>query len=166
MRARPMNLSSQSCASLILAMLAMCGVANAQQAKPPVVPSQSTIEPANDDIRLALTKQTAAWNKGDIDAFMETYWKSDELTFSSGGKTTRGWTATRDRYKQKYTSPELMGKLTFSELEVSVFDHSTALVLGRWHLERKEAVGGNFSLVLRKIADRWLIIHDHTSASP
>lgn len=163
---RPRQPLPRSFAITIFTMLATSGVVSAQQTRPRNVTLPSTVPSSADDIRIVLTKQATAWNNGDIDTFMDYYWKSDDLTFSSGGKTTRGWTATRDRYKQKYTSRELMGKLSFSELEVNVFTGDTALVLGRWHLDRKEPAGGNFSLVLRKLDDRWLIIHDHTSASP
>src|SRR5262245_17727403 len=41
-----------------------------------------------------LRAQADAWNRGDIDGFMAHYWKSEQLTFSSGGETQRGWTAT------------------------------------------------------------------------
>ena len=40
------------------------------------------------EIAAILQKQTDAWNRQDIDGFMQTYWKSEELTFSSGGTTT------------------------------------------------------------------------------
>jgi beta-aspartyl-peptidase (threonine type) len=109
--------------------------------------------------------QQAAWNAGDIDAFMDSYLKTDELTFSSGGQTTRGWQATIDRYKARYNSRELMGTLSFSDLEVTMLGDEAALVLGRWKLERDEPIGGNFSLVFRKIDGAWVIIHDHTSSS-
>jgi uncharacterized protein (TIGR02246 family) len=118
------------------------------------------------DIEAILTKQAAAWNRGDIDAFMDGYWKSDELTFSSGGETTRGWTQTKDRYKQRYATREQMGTLTFSQLEVTMLGDSAALVLGRWHLMREPMpVGGNFTLVFRRIDGNWVVIHDHSSRS-
>jgi ketosteroid isomerase-like protein len=121
-----------------------------------------------DSVRAAiesiLRAQESAWNEGNIDAFMEHYWKSDNLTFSSGGETTRGWEATLDRYRERYPTPEQMGRLTLDELEITPLDDSAALVLGQWSLEREsEPVSGNFSLVLRRFGDRWLIIHDHTS---
>ena len=117
-------------------------------------------------IKAILTKQANAWNGGDIDEFMEHYWKSDKLTFSSGGKTTRGWQTTKDNYKERYPTRERMGKLSFAELEVTALSNEAALVLGRWHLEREpEPIGGNFSLVFRRIDDRWLIVHDHTSVA-
>jgi beta-aspartyl-peptidase (threonine type) len=59
-----------------------------------------------------------------------------------------------------------MGRLTFSELEIMPLGEAAALVLGRWRLARDEGpVGGNFSLVCRKIDGTWLIVHDHTSRS-
>lgn len=116
-------------------------------------------------IEAVLAQQAEAWNKGDIAAFMEHYWKSDELTFSSGGQTTRGWQATKDNYLKRYPTREQMGKLTFAQLEITPLESTAALVLGRWKLERQSPVGGNFSLVLRREGGRWLIIHDHTSRS-
>src|SRR5262252_7496445 len=74
-------------------------------------------------VRGTLERQAEAWNRGDIDGFMRPYVKSDELTFSSGGQTERGWQATYDRYKRKYPTPERMGHLTFSDLEVRSLEH-------------------------------------------
>lgn len=117
------------------------------------------------DIRAVLEAQAAAWNKGDIDGFMRGYWESDELTFSSGGTVTRGWNATLRRYRTRYATRDKMGQLTFSDLEVRMLGDDAALVLGRWQLRRKEdAPGGIFTLVFRRMAGRWLIIHDHTSS--
>ncbi len=115
-------------------------------------------------IRNLLLEQQKAWNKGDIDLFMQYYWKSDDLTFSSGGKVTRGWLATRGRYKKKYSTRQEMGTLAFDNLEVSLIDGDAALVLGEWKLTREgDDLGGNFSLVFRRIDGRWVIVHDHTS---
>lgn len=108
--------------------------------------------------------QAKAWNRGDIEAFMETYWKSEKLTFSSGGKTQRGWQTTLNGYKNRYPNRKIMGKLTFSELEVQLLGDSAALMLGRWQLDRDDPIGGNFSLVWKKIDSKWLIVHDHTSS--
>jgi ketosteroid isomerase-like protein len=127
-------------------------------------PSPSSVAAAaSRDIEQLLRVQVDAWNRGDIDAFMEHYWKSDELSFSSGGKTTRGWQATKDNYRRRYPTREAMGRVQFSELEITPLGDNAALVLGRWRLERDAPVGGNFSLILRKLDGRWLIVHDHTS---
>jgi ketosteroid isomerase-like protein len=111
-----------------------------------------------------VAEQAAAWNRGDLPAFMKAYWNDPKMTFSSGGKTERGWQATLDRYKKNYPDQKAMGKLTFSELETTQLDANVALMLGRWKLEKDEPVGGNFSLVWKKTENGWRIIHDHSSA--
>jgi beta-aspartyl-peptidase (threonine type) len=111
-----------------------------------------------------LRAQEDAWNRGDLEAFMEHYWQSEALSFSSGGKTTRGWDETLNGYRERYPTTERMGRLTLSDLEITPLGDSAALVLGEWNLDRESApVSGNFSLVVRKFDDRWLIVHDHTS---
>ncbi|MFN5321009.1 MAG: YybH family protein [Planctomycetota bacterium] len=115
------------------------------------------------EIVKVLELQRAAWNRGDILEFMETYWKDDRLTFSGGGQTMRGWQATLERYQKSYPR-EKMGQLRFDEIECELLAPDAALVLGNWHLDLKgERKDGNFSLVMKKNAGRWLIIHDHSS---
>jgi ketosteroid isomerase-like protein len=116
-----------------------------------------------DTLEGILSEQAAAWNRGDIDGFMQHYWKSEDLTFSSGGHTTRGWKTTKDNYKLRYPTRERMGHLTFDGLEVFPLGDSAALMLGHWHLDRNNPVGGSFSLVFRKTDGAWVIVHDHTS---
>ena len=116
------------------------------------------------EIETLLSAQAADWNRGDIDAFMEHYWKSDELTFSSRGQTTRGWTGTKENYKRRYPTREQMGQLKFTQLEITSLGDSAALVLGRWQLMREQSpVEGNFTLIFRRLDDKWVIVHDHTS---
>lgn len=114
-----------------------------------------------------LNDQVASWNRGDISAFMDHYWKSNELTFSSSGRTLRGWQATLDRYTHRYPDRSAMGELAFSDLQLDVIAPNVALVLGKWRLTREVGnTGGNFSLVLCRINGRWVIRHDHTSTLP
>ena len=117
-------------------------------------------------IRGLLACQAAAWNRGNIDEYMKPYWHSDDLTFSSGGQTKRGFAATREAYLRRYPTPEQMGQLAFDDLEIRWLGDRVALLLGRWRLTRpSDSVGGNFSLVFQVIDGRWQIIHDHTSAA-
>jgi beta-aspartyl-peptidase (threonine type) len=127
-------------------------------------PSSTDADSTRTAIEAILRAQEEAWNRGDLDAFMEHYWKSDSLTFSSGGKTTRGWAATLQRYRERYPTPEATGHLKLSELEITLLGDSAALVLGKWSLQREsEPVSGGFSLVFRNFDNGWLIVHDHTS---
>ncbi len=114
-------------------------------------------------IRSVMTEQSAAWNRGDIDGFMDGYWRSDDLVFVSS-KVTRGWQATLDNYKRSYSTKERMGTLAFTDLEITVLSKDSALVLGSWSLKRaNDAPGGKFTLIFRKFKDGWRVIHDHTS---
>jgi L-asparaginase / beta-aspartyl-peptidase len=137
------------------------GVAMAEEAESVVADEGGPIRAS---LKAVFRLQEEAWNRGDIDAFMKHYWKSNDLTFSSGGKTTRGWQATLDRYRQRYPTRETMGRLTLSGFEITPLGDSAAFVLGQWKLDRKtEPVSGNFTLIVRKIDGRWVIVHDHTS---
>ncbi len=118
-------------------------------------------------IRLLLKQQVEAWNKGDIEKFIEGYWKSDSLVFTSGGNISQGWQVTLERYRKTYASRAEMGRLSFSDLEIHVLNEHTAWVLGKWRLVRaKDSPHGVFTLVLRRFPEGWKIIHDHTSSGP
>ena len=122
------------------------------------------------DPQAVLREQAAAWNRGDIDAFVSSgYWASGELTFFSGGDVTRGYDATLARFRARYAEGDAeMGRLTFADLETVWSGADAALVRGRWALdfERKDDVGGLFTLFLRDFDAGWRIVHDHTSVAP
>ncbi len=132
---------------------------------PKELKAQQSTNDSEELIRRILQDQAGAWNDGDIDRFMKHYWKSPNLTFSSSGKVVRGWQATLDRYRTKYSTREKMGRLKFDHLEITLLGDSAALVLGNWQLARPDDnPRGNFSLIFRKTGDHWKIIHDHTSS--
>ncbi|HXJ86076.1 MAG TPA: nuclear transport factor 2 family protein [Candidatus Binatia bacterium] len=119
-------------------------------------------------IEQVLHAQQEAWNRHDLDAFMQGYWKSPDLTFFSGAKESKGWQATVDRYHATYTSPgHEMGKLDFSELRIEMLGHDAAFVRGVWQLSMPDGKTphGRFTLVFRIFPDGWKIVHDHTSAA-
>ena len=131
-----------------------------------VVAQENQLETDQDKITVMaiLSAQVAAWNAGDLEAFMKGYWNSPGLTFSAGGTTTRGWQATLDRYKAKYDTKEKMGTLRFGNLEFQKLSDEVCLVLGTWHLEISSGnAEGNTSIVFKKIDEHWKIVHDHSS---
>lgn len=122
--------------------------------------------PADDQaIRAVLATQQAAWNRGDLDAFMAGYAKSQDLVFTSGGKIRRGWQDTYDKYRAKYGSDRsTMGQLAFELVSIQSLGADGAIVLGRWKLtDTPVAGGGVFSLALARTPEGWRIVHDHTS---
>jgi len=115
-------------------------------------------------IETLLKSQDAAWNAGDLESFMQTYWKSDKMTFSSGGETRRGWDASLAQYKKSYPTQKEMGRLHFDGLETTLLSNDIAMVLGNWHLKLDgKDRDGNFSLVMKKMDGQWKIVHDHSS---
>jgi uncharacterized protein (TIGR02246 family) len=118
-------------------------------------------------IRAVLNDQRAAWNRQDLDGFMDGYWNDKNLTFISGDQVTQGWEATRERYVKRYKSEgKEMGQLAFSEVEVEGLNPTTALVRGKYTLRvRTSQDTGRFTLIFRKFADGWKITSDHTSAA-
>ena len=124
----------------------------------------------NDDrierqIRAVLDAQVAAWNDGDIDGYMQGYWNDERLRFASGGTVQQGWLATRDRYHRAYPDRATMGTLAFSDLDIRALTNDDAYVFGRYTLVRDEdRPTGLFTLVFKRHADGWHIVHDHTSA--
>lgn len=117
-------------------------------------------------IRAVLDAQAAAWNRGDVEGYMDGYHRSPDTVFVSGDRVNRGWQAVLDRYKKAYDSREKMGVLTFSDLEITVLSKNAAIVLGRWRLQRsKDEPHGRFTLLFRKTNAGWKIVHDHTSSA-
>ena len=113
-----------------------------------------------------LHAQQRAWNRGDIDGFMNGYARSRSTIFVSEDTVTRGWQTVRNRYKKKYSDREKMGTLAFSDLEITPLGPSAAIVIGRWQLKRKiDKPHGRFTLVFRHLTEGWRIVHDHTSAA-
>jgi len=115
-------------------------------------------------IRKVMEDQAVAWNRGDIEGFMQGYWKSDQLLFVSTTGVTRGWQPTLDRYKKGYDTRAKMGTLTFSDLEITLLSKNAASVVGSWSLARAgDNPHGKFTLIFRKFKEGWRIVQDHTS---
>ena len=126
--------------------------------------TQPQSQSAEGEVRAVLDAQVGQWNKGNLAGFMETYAKSDQTHFASGGSLNLGWQAVFDRYKQKYGDAARMGTTTFSGLEITMLGPEAAMAFGRWHQRGSSGEGtGLFTLILRRFPEGWRIVHDHTS---
>tara|TARA_B100000768_G_C11277567_1_gene376738 strand:- start:205 stop:672 length:468 start_codon:yes stop_codon:yes gene_type:complete len=136
----------------------------------PSAPTEPIIEIQVDlphSIEAKLEQQTAAWNIGDINGFMENaYWNSDSLIFVGSRGLTHGFTQTLANYKQSYSNHEEMGQLTFELIEWRPLGPGHGLLVGSWLLKREaglENLNGHFSLTWELQAAGWVIIADHSS---
>ena len=130
-------------------------------------PTGQRAEALKGQIVETLSRQDAAWNAGDIEGFMQDYWKSEDLRFASRGDVKRGWQDTFDGYMNRYPDKATMGELRFTDLEVQILSARDALVFGRWELIRaSDKPNGLFTLHMHKVDGRWQIMSDHTSSAP
>ncbi|HEU4636978.1 MAG TPA: nuclear transport factor 2 family protein [Edaphobacter sp.] len=129
--------------------------------------SLSTVPQQQLDVIKVLLAQEEAWNRGDLEAFAQTYKDSPDTVLISGA-VNHGFAGLLDAYRKNYPDRAAMGTLSFSELEVHPLDERFAVVVGRYSLERSKKDGGNaqgvFSLVLEKTEKGWKIIVDHTTS--
>lgn len=118
-----------------------------------------------EEIEAVLSRQVNNWNKADIPAFMEDYYKSDDLKFIGKNGVVKGWEATKQRYLRSYPDKAAMGTLKFDIQEIDFLSSESAWVLGKFHLTRPDLgdLEGYFTLIFKKINGKWLIVSDHTS---
>jgi|SRR5487761_169603 len=145
----------------ICAVALTVGFAGAQGA----VPANS--QAGAQAIKNVLEEQVAAWNRGDIPGFMAGYWKSEDLEFVNAEGIFQGWQDVLNRYERTYPNRAVMGRLTFSGLEIHVLCPDTGYVVGRFRLQRaKDTPQGVFTLIFHKFPEGWKIINDHTTEFP
>ena len=134
---------------LLLCLLSVSGAVSAQSKKP---------------VLELLERQRQAWNKGDLEGYMDGYWKSDSLLFVGSKGPTYGWEETLANYRRSYPDTRAMGTLIFDIREVRFLDSRHAFVLGSWRLKReKDEPNGYFTLLVRKIDGAWKVVADHSS---
>ncbi len=115
-------------------------------------------------IKNILAQQSKAWNEGNLESFMQGYWKNDSLKFIGKSGITYGWQKTLDNYKKNYPDAATMGKLDFTILETKRLSVLYYFVVGKWHLTRTAGdIGGYFTLLFKKIKKNWVIVADHSS---
>jgi hypothetical protein len=117
-------------------------------------------------IAMTMDEQLLCWNAGEIDCFMEAYWKSDSLVFIGKSGVNYGWQKTLDNYRNSYPDAATMGKLTFENEIMHFLDAGTIQVIGKWHLARELSLGdltGYYSLIWQVRDGKWVIISDHSS---
>lgn len=116
-------------------------------------------------IALVMDAQVQAWNKGDIEEYMQGYWHSDSLIFTGGKGITHGWDAALERYKKAYDGPGAMGQLSFAEVHTKLIGADGAYTIGQWRLNRSsDTLTGRFTLIWNKLkTGQWVIVADHSS---
>jgi ketosteroid isomerase-like protein len=119
---------------------------------------------ATDTIASVVRAQQDAWNNGDLEGYMQGYWKSDSLTFIGSKGIARGWSNTLAYYRKGYPDRKSMGELSLNLISIVQTSERFAYVIGRWKLKReKDEPQGYFTLLWERIEGRWVIVADHSS---
>lgn len=149
---------------LISALLLFSMPAFAQKGRKAAnIDKQPKTERVEHVIRQIMQAQEAAWNRGDLEGFMDGYWHSDSLRFIGASGLTFGWQQTLNNYKKAYPDRDAMGKLTFTILSVEKLALKTAYVIGKWRISRKNGDrSGYYTLLWKKIKGKWVIVTDHS----
>jgi len=115
-------------------------------------------------VRQLLINQSKAWSKGNLKEFMQSYWQSDSLVFTGKNGLKYGYKTVLANYMKNYPDTAAMGKLQFDLLQLKKLSFEYYYVIGKWQLHRTAGdLQGHFTLLFKKIKNRWLIISDHTS---
>lgn len=115
-------------------------------------------------IKAIMDTQAKCWSNGDIEGYMNGYWKSDSLRFLGRRGLTKGWQTTLDNYKKSYPDRQAMGTLKFNYISFEQLNDKNMFVVGKWTLEReKDTLRGYYSLLWEKINGNWKVIFDHTN---
>jgi beta-aspartyl-peptidase (threonine type) len=154
-------------------LMAVSGhIAFTQQPQPSASPQQEEAQPfqaqVQEGVKHTLVSQIEAWNHGNLEGFMQGYWRSPELEFYSSDGITKGWDQTLQRYRQRYKSAgKQMGQLEFQDLNIDVLSRRAAFVTGKWQLTMPDGSKphGVFTLIVKRMPGGWKIVHDHTSQS-
>lgn len=122
------------------------------------------VEDMPQEVAAVMEKQQYAWNHGDLEGFMQGYWRSDSLMFIGKSGVTQGHAATLSRYQAGYPDLETMGQLTFTNLKWLSIGSDHGWLLGEWKLERSngEGSGGMYTLLWRRRGGSWVIVADHS----
>jgi ketosteroid isomerase-like protein len=111
-----------------------------------------------------LQQQEAAWNTGNLEAFMQGYWQNDSLLFIGKNGPTYGYTKTLANYKKGYPDTAYMGKFKSTILQMQPLSENCYFVVGKWELFRTIGnISGHYTLVFKKIKGEWKIVADHSS---
>lgn len=148
----------------LLAVTTLFFATNSFAKKPRPKKGKTTVVNERVEIQKLLQAQQKSWNEGKIEAYMQGYWNNDSLTFVGKRGVTRGWKNTLANYKKSYPDKITMGKLELQILNIKLLKKDLAFVVGKWDLKRNIGdVGGHFTLLMRKLKGKWVIVSDHSS---
>ena len=116
-----------------------------------------------EEITGALHISAEKWSAGDLEGYMDVYWRSEELQFIGKNGIIYGWNQTLENYKKGYPNKDDTGQLKFKILNVSFLAKDLYALTGEYHLIRNKGnADGIYTLIFKKVNNKWVIISDHS----
>ena len=115
------------------------------------------------EIDAMMTTSAGAWNRGDLDEFMQDF--AERATFISSRGVLHGRAEIREVYAPRFAPGGVRDSLSFERTEVHPLAPGLAHVISYYRLVRGDSTVavGPTSLVMRRDGGRWRIAHDHSS---
>ena len=118
-------------------------------------------------VQAILDATAGAWNAGDLDRFMTSYEPAPTTTYVNASRFVVGYDAIRAMYAGPFSGGgAAMGRLSLEIIDFRQLGDDHAYVVGRFHLHRDAAHGGDVSgpttLLFKRSSAGWRIIADHS----
>jgi ketosteroid isomerase-like protein len=137
------------------------------QTPPPIIVKTASTEQEKDaeQIGALVSQQYTAVAAGNIEKYLEPFWKSPLLIYISEGAIWKGWDEMRSHVERDYPDWKHVGHPILERMEISVVDVATASTLEWWDMTFPSSarVNGTTTSVWRKVPEGWRIIVTNTS---
>lgn len=155
-----------SATAAIVATMPACLVWTSSSGKVvPITMTAAQVDSARNEILMMMTRAAAAWNRGDLNAFVSDYDSVQAATFIGRNGVVRGRDVIREQYASRFAAGGRRDSLSFENVEVDLLAPDAANVIAYYRLMRGDSTisRGPTSLVMRKRGNTWKITHDHSS---
>jgi|HubBroStandDraft_2_1064218.scaffolds.fasta_scaffold335704_1 uncharacterized protein (TIGR02246 family) len=111
-----------------------------------------------------VNRAVEAWNRHDLDGYLDGFWRSDSLILVVEGETVRGWDLLSKALHTGYPNPTEMGNVTLDRVQVQMLSSDLALAL-TWDTVSfpKKKEFGTSTIVMKKLPEGWRVAVMHTS---
>jgi len=111
-----------------------------------------------------MMKMVDAWNRHDLDAYLDGFVHSDDIVLVVDGETIRGWDLLSKAFHSGYPNPDEMGTVFFDRVQVQMLAPDLGFVLISYSIAfPKKKQFGTDTIIVKKVAEGWREMISHTS---
>jgi uncharacterized protein (TIGR02246 family) len=111
-----------------------------------------------------MMKMLDAWNRHDLDAYLDGFLHSDDIVLVVDGETIRGWDLLSKAFHSGYPNKDEMGTVFFDRVQVQMLAPDLGFVLVWYSIAfPKKKQFGTDTIIVKKVAEGWREMISHTS---